>query len=272
MKSNAVVRIVLWSLIATTLIGLLIGFMFNNDFKFSFDTNLKVIKTTEVDASNIDSINLKGLSNEFSVKSYEGNKIVVTEKANRDLDNDELLKINHDDNTLTLEQRFHIDFFNIFDIRIIKYEIQIPNKLYKQITAKITSGKLEMNNINSKTLNLKMTSGKSDLDNVNSNKVLIDITSGKAILNGKFLEIKAVMTSGSIDIDSDIAPNKMIIGITSGNANITIPDNDGFILSEHKTSGSINTDFNLNDFGKYKNGLREYSVKLTSGSFHLLKK
>jgi DUF4097 and DUF4098 domain-containing protein YvlB len=274
-KSLAVFRIIMWSFIAffSILIIIFIAMGWLDDFYLGgYGKNMKVISEKNYNVNEIDNINIKWFSDSVYISSYEGDKIIVTEKSNREPNDEDLLNISKNDGTLTLEQKRHINFFNIFNFRTLVREIKLPVKLYKQITVDFTSGKLEMNDVKTSTLNLRMTSGKSIVNDVETDKLLVDITSGSANLNGKFMDIKALETSGSTNIESDVAPSKLSVNVTSGSANITIPDNDGFILGTHKTSGSFRTDFDTDDFGKYKKGTREYLIRMTSGSVKLLKK
>jgi lia operon protein LiaG len=143
--------------------------------------------------------------------------------------------------------------------------------LYNRIKTNFTSGDLQMDDVKMKYFDLKMTSGKTDVNNTTSDTLDIDITSGNIDIKGVFNDINAYATSGSMKIKTAVAPASLLINITSGNASVTIPDNEGFILCENKTSGFFHSDFKLDDYNTYKNGQNKYKIKITSGRVNLFK-
>jgi lia operon protein LiaG len=236
-------------------------------------SNLKTIRTTKIEIDEITNLDLSYTYGSVYISSYEGNEIIIEEKSNKNVNNDELFKIEQNNETLYLKQPTSINIFNFFGFinkKMVRY-IKLPTKVYNQIKTNFTSGNFNVENIDANTFDMKMTSGKMNISDINSKELDVDITSGNVDIIGSFEDISAYATSGNIDIKSDAAPSKLLIDITSGNASVTIPDNDGFILSKNKTSGSFHSDFRLDDYNTYKNGQNKYKIKMTSGRINLLR-
>jgi hypothetical protein len=234
--------------------------------------NLKVIKTTNVDLSDIKAISVDLTYGNLNLSSYDGDKIIIIERSNKDLDEDELLDINQDEDNLSIKQPFHFEFFNIFGSinKRIVIDVKLPDSIYKEIKLKATSGNLKVENINTNVFNVKITSGNINTTNVKTDNLNLNMTSGNANLDGTFPIVKTNMTSGNIKLSTDVAPSNLSVEVTSGNVSISIPDNEGFTLSEKKTSGTFRSDFELDDFNVYRNGKNKYKIRMTSGTVKLL--
>jgi lia operon protein LiaG len=236
--------------------------------------NTKTVRKMEIEVNDISNLDIEWTYGNVYISSYDGDKVIIDERSNKDVDKDELFVINEEDGTLYLKQEHNFNFFNLFgsiNKRLVRY-IKLPIKLYDEIKTEYTSGNLEVNDIQTKAFDFKMTSGNADIADVTSQSLKIDLTSGNIEAEGFFKNIKAYATSGNMEISSNIAPSSLLVDITSGNASISIPDNEGFTLSKDKTSGIFRSDFKLDDYNEYKNGGNKYKVKMTSGMVSLLKR
>lgn len=278
-RSSAIFKIVFWSVIAVIFSAILVGATVM-DFDWNrFGLHIggeasKLVKTTEIDASDIDSLNLEWTYGTMNVTSYDGNEIIIEEKASDEMDDDELLSIDEENGTLNIKQKNNWHFFSFFWIgsKTIVRNIKIPEKQYDEIKAKLTSGNLDIENIEANTFDFKMTSGSIKANNLISNDLILNTTSGSMNINGSFDNVDTYSTSGSVDVETSSVPTELVVNVTSGSTTVTIPDNDGFILGKEKTSGIFRCDFDLDSYNRYKNGGNEYSVKMTSGMVSLLKK
>jgi DUF4097 and DUF4098 domain-containing protein YvlB len=281
MNSKAVIKIIIWSTVAFMLIAMMFLISVSGNFiDFITDTfgsnthNTKTVRKTELEVNDISNFYIEWTYGNVYVSSYDGDKVIIDEKSNKDIDKDELFKIDQEDGTLYLKQAHNYNLFNLFDSinkKLVRY-IKLPTKLYDEIKTEFTSGSLQVNDVQTKKFNFKMTSGNADITDVTAQTLNIDLTSGNIEVEGLFKSIKAYATSGNMEISSNIAPSSLLVDITSGNASISIPDNEGFTLSKDKTSGIFRSDFKLDDYNEYKSGEYKYKVKMTSGIVSLLKK
>lgn len=273
--SKSIFKIVIWSIVALVSISMMVLLSTADGFDDIFDENyhdLRVLRTTDIDLSSIKDVEANLTYGNLNLYSYDGDKIVIIEKYNRDLDEDELLDINQDDDSLSIKQPFHFEFFDIFGSinKRVVIDVKIPDTIYNEIKLKATSGNIKVENVNADRFNVKITSGNIDASNVNADDLNVNMTSGNANFDGTFPIVKTDITSGNIRLNTDVAPSNLSVDVTSGDVSITIPDNEGFTLSEKKTSGTFRSDFKLDDFNVYRNGKNKYKIKMTSGTVKLL--
>ncbi len=273
--SKSIFKIVIWSIVALVSISMMVLLSTADGFDDIFDENyhdLRVLRTTDIDLSSIKDVEANLTYGNLNLYSYDGDKIVIIEKYNRDLDEDELLDINQDDDSLSIKQPFHFEFFDIFGSinKRVVIDVKIPDTIYNEIKLKATSGNIKVENVNADRFNVKITSGNIDASDVNADDLNVNMTSGNANFDGTFPIVKTDITSGNIRLNTDVAPSNLSVDVTSGDVSITIPDNEGFTLSEKKTSGTFRSDFKLDDFNVYRNGKNKYKIKMTSGTVKLL--
>lgn len=275
-KSFLIFGIIMWSVLAIFLTGILISFVSAKSFlgildnKFNWNNkNFEVVKEESFNPSDFENININWTDGNVYIYKAIDDKITVIEKTKGVKDSQ--LTITTNNKTLNLEQRRRsFQFFN-FGYRLFTMEVMLPEKEYNEIKLKGTSGKLEIEDILAESFELKINSGKIVMSNIEGENLKSQTTSGSVNIDGKFENINAEITSGSLNLDLATAPKEIKIEMTSGMSKVTIPENDGFTLYESKTSGIFKTDFNVDDFGVYKNGENKYSFKMTSGTIKLLR-
>lgn len=286
MKKLAFFKIISWSLLAFVLISILVvtnvrGDVFENisifriEFNnFTNESQMEILRVDTFTAEDIDNLEIGWTSGTFRILATDGDEIVITQKSNKTLNEDELLQIVEEGNVLKINQgktRTNFVLFGIGSTRTIN-EIKLPNKKYDAIITNFKSGRLEVENLNVETFKNTMTSGRVSATSFIADDLILEATSGGIDLTGEFQNMDIQATSGSIKVENTISPDKIDVDLTSGKVVLKIPENNGFRLSQNKTSGRISTDFEIDDFGNYKNGEAEYRVRVVSGKVELLRK
>ena len=299
-----VFKIVIWSVILIILCSILIFFLTNGSSSF---INLfarkegKIVydRTVQEEINNI-SVNWK--SGDLNIYKSEDDNIRIVQKSAYDLKEDQLIQISIDNNTLTLKEgKSSFGFFIFgFGTRPSDVDVYLPEKEYDSISLKLTSGDITGNNVDSKNLDCNVTSGTVDISNINSdnvsfkltsgdiknnnivcNKLTAHTTSGRINMNGSMKNMDLSVTSGEIDVDNEVLPDSLNAQTTSGNIDIKIPENSGFSVEYKVTSGNFKSDFdlysNMNDnsktkTAKYKDGGNTFTFKVTSGNINLNRK
>ncbi len=279
MKTAAVIKVIVWSVVALLLVGLFLSIHFTVGPDFTNilpgwnGAEMKVLREQSFPVDNIDSIDLKWSSGTVYVLPTDGNQIIVTEKANRELAESEMLQITIENGKINMEQGTRISRFFIFSFGYSQVnEIRLPEKQYNELKTRMSSGKLVVDRLNSNRVNVGLTSGLVELIAVQADDVLVDMTSGKVDIEGNFDDIFVEATSGVVNIESEQAPTAIFVDITSGKTVISIPENDGFTLGKNITSGTFESDFEIDDFGRYKDGKNKYRINMTSGTVELKRK
>lgn len=302
-KSHLVLRIVLWSAVAIIFTVVLIccilwgtqGFSYTF---FSLKGEFKEVKTYHSDAQAFDSLEIQWRAGDVIVSPTDDDQITVKEISAYQI---EPMSCSIESGRLVVTQSRNIGFiFFGFGQRSSDLEIVLPRRQYEAFSLKISSGHAKLQGISSAAATLQMTSGKIEADNLTSDAMTIKSTSGSVVgkritgralsvestsgnvtLDGAFTSLRGDTTSGSVKISSSSLLQELDVGLTSGKFQISMPDNDGFLLDCKKTSGSIKSDFELMAPINDKNGTyryldggsagRHYTVKITSGTFILSK-
>ena len=299
-KKSAVVSIVIWSCVAVLLSAILIIFCVKN---FTYDKildnvfekgTLHTVYTCDKSSSEFNSVEIDWHVGSVNVTQSSDDQMHLTQTSYYNVDE---LECTVSGGTLIIRQKDNYAFFFIgFCDKSSDLELSLPKKQYEQYTLNMTSGTTTCNDISAKTIELKMTSGVLEANSLKADSLTTSVTSGKMTVKsaeadslssnttsgqitvaGSFGSIKSQATSGTITIESDLVPQTLAINITSGKISVAIPDNDGFTLNCKKTSGDFDSSFDLyskeNTYYYLSGGTaeRQYSVKLTSGTFELLK-
>lgn len=303
MSKKGVLVIVLWSCIAFALLAVLIlgivrGLDLNWLGTFFGEGELHEVYSDSMNADEFDSLKISWESGNVQVRPSDDGQVHITQRSYYKV---HAMECDVSGNYLTVEEYHDFGFFFFgFGPRSSDLELDLPSKQYKDFTLKMTSGNTTMNEVTASNMNFELTSGKLeatalqaekikahitsgqiDVDESKADNLTVDETSGTTSFKGSFDAISGKTTSGTCRIETDVAPKALNADLTSGKVSVTIPDNDGFILDCKKTSGDIKSNFDLmksisDENSKYtyqsggKSG-REYSVKLTSGTFELNK-
>lgn len=300
-KTGAIVRIVVWSVVAVSLIGLLVALLITGtgwmDFGFRKGEN-RVITDMTYDGGTVDTVSVEWHAGQVRITPSADGQVRAIERSGYDINEMECDVVG---GRLTVRQRTGWGFFFLgFGPRRSDLQLTLPQKQYKELLLSITSGDAAAEGITADSIELRLTSGDMHVTNLTADSLrakgtsgrlqgsglqartlTAELTSGRIELSGAFGAIDGQVTSGHTEIVTSEVPTKLTYGLTSGKAVVRMPDNDGFTLQLKKTSGSFHSDFDLlapiNDKdGAYRYldggaGRTPYAVKMTSGTFRLEK-
>lgn len=304
-KKGAKIKLIIWSIVLVLISIMLIDIVVYGNFNGSFfglmnEGEYKVIFDQTMDISEINNLQVKGKSGTINIYKTAEPDIRVIQKGYEKTNEDQKVRISTSADTLYIEQgRSKIRFFYFgFGPEDMLIEIYLPEKEFNKISVeclsgkitsenlvcndiylKLSSGDIRINDITSENADLNVTSGNMYIEGLNTTNLKAKTTSGKMDVTGELRNLELGLTSGTILVNSSIMPDNIDCRITSGKSVITIPENDGFDLECHKTSGSFNTDFDIlsnfnsdsdrNVMGKYKDGGSKVYFKITSGTIKL---
>lgn len=285
-----------------TIIYIAVMLVFNvstGDFEEIFEKGeQRVVKEVTLTANEVNSIDLDWTSGNVEIFPSTDNTLRIVESSNRDLDENEKFQYTLENGRLNIEHgdwNFKFSFL-VFGSQSTSLKISLPSKQYEELKLKITSGRMSVEDINTKTadfsmtsgkievsrvtaaeMSLKLSSGRMEVENSTASNLVTNQTSGTLVAEGKFDEIKTQLTSGKLELETSVLPRETSIKLTSGKAELKLPENNGFTLDYKKTSGSIKSDFI--SIGKdvkkgsvnYKSGGPQIHVDITSGSVSIEK-
>lgn len=265
MRNLLITKIILFGAIALVLTAVLIMAIMHGgigiDMNFLYEhESYKTVFSGVIDAKEIENINIDWTSGSVEVKPTDNDEIYIVQKSRYDLDETEVLQLVQEGNSIEIKEgkrKVGFIFFG-FGLQSSTLEVYLPKKEYNDLYFKNTSGKVDVEGVFAKTVNLKSTSGIVDTQNINADQLDINVTSGRVLvedikvnvlntkttsglidIEGEIKEITSNTTSGKISIIDTIMPKKLDANLTSGKIDISIPENEGFIVKSKITSRNI---------------------------------
>ena len=194
-----------------------------------FMKNSKDFNVTMVSATfdEVDVLNVNGVSNDIKVIKSENNQVKVTYPVSEKFSYyvkqiDDTLQIEYDD------LRHWYDYIVIFgSFRVPDLTIELPEKTFKELNIKSTSGHIEANSVDSLTTNLKTTSGHIEV-------------------GGNAGDLTVAATSGGVKVNSDTQAETAYISATSGKIEVS-GNIKGDVIADNSSGGIILSDLNCDN-------------------------
>lgn len=257
MKTSAIVRMIIWSVVAVLLTGVLVwGLRAGSLISFSSWGKHKAGYTYGpacFDASEIDEVQVEWISGEVTI--LEGDEISFEETANRTLDQDEQLCYKMAGRTLSIIQTDRSYWFGSAPSKDL--QLTLPSSL-KTLKVEVVSANV--------TAEGRFAIDKTELETVSG-----DIT--VQALSSREIELDTV--SGWARITLDEAPAEFKSDSVSGDVTLFWPAGEGFTAELETVSGNLESDFAVTsqkDRLIYEDGRAEIQGDSVSGSLHIRQK
>ena len=282
MKTSAVIRIVIWSLVALILTGVLVSVVVfkgvlggSGDFSigltgnvYSGDYNIGGGSVTEP----INAVEVDWVSGKIEISVYDGETTEISE--NEISDEDYKLRYKVENGRLTVHSEKSGFSFGIISRPNKELTIKIPRAYAENLkTLKINSTSAEIN-LNGLTV-LESTetdtvSGRVTAENLNTASLECDTVSGDVKASGAIEAFDLSSTSGAAEITTTVPLKKLETDTVSGDVTLTLPESSGFTLEFDTVSGDLNCELPMtNKNGKHicNDGSAEFEADSTSGDF-----
>lgn len=147
-------------------------------------------------------------------------------------------------------------------------DINVSNASAQRTDVNVTSGDFDLDTLTTDELNVEITSGNANVKNAVAKSVYGRASSGEIDLSGSFNNVVGRITSGDLDITTDVQPDSVELEASSGGISLSLPHDSVFSVDYRKSSGDIHSDFN-HDFGGRSGKTGQdgptYRVEITSG-------
>lgn len=286
MKTSAVIRIVIWSLVALILTGVLVagvvlkGFWGGlGDFSigvtgnvYSGDYNIGGGSITEP----INAVEVDWVSGKVDISVYDGDTTEIIE--NEISEEDYKLRYRVENGRLTVHSEK--SGFNFGIIRRPKKEltIKIPRTYaenLKEIKISSTSADININGLTVlESAETDTVSGRVTAADFNAVSLECDTVSGDIKVSGAIERFDLDSTSGSAQITTSVPLKRLETDTVSGNVTVTLPENSSFALRFDTVSGDLDSELPLTKKnGKHicNDGSAEFEADSTSGDFTVKK-
>lgn len=229
-----------------------------------------------VDSSEIKNLQVSWTAGGIIITPYEENEITIIEYAQRELKEEENLKMNTNSNTLKID---YCKASGYMQMPPKKLEVFIPADLAKSLEKVMvakTSATLEMQDIEANECEILSSSGDSSLINLRFDKLDVDVSSGYTYLDESVVK-KLSISSSSGDVNiSDLEGSNLTIESTSGEVNIrdyvgenvSINTTSGEARLEEVTTNQINIDTTSGDV-IFKGSFHDLEADSSSGKFKI---
>lgn len=308
MKKSAVARIVIWSVVAVLLIGILVG-----SLVFATNPNITTITgeyenyrydhENEYSVGNIDSISaqiqnieIDWVSGKVNLIPYDGDTVKVEEFSVNDIEEKYELRWRVKENTLYIKPCESTGTWNLankiptktlcvylpealaanmnkIEIDTASAWISVTGVTATEIDTATASGDTWFEKCTVTNLNIENVSGYTNCTEVNAEKIDAETVSGNIDVLGNVKTFDAESVSGTVYYgSSSVAPDSADISTVSGEIKLRLPDNDGFNIRFDSVSGKITSDFPLTINGgdkTYGNGNRSYDLETVSGNVNI---
>lgn len=286
MKTSAVIRIVIWSLVALILTGVLVagvvlkGFWGgSDDFAigvtgnvYSGDYNIGGGSITEP----INAVEVDWVSGKIDIAVYDGDTTVIDE--NEISDEDYKLRYRVENGKLTVHSEKSGISFGVIKRPKKELTIKIPRTYAENLRElKINSTSAEIN-INGLTVSEKAeidtVSGRVSASDFNAASLECDTVSGDIKVSGAIERFDLDSTSGSAQITTSVPLKGLETDTVSGNVTVILPESSGFSLEFDTVSGDLNSELPLTKKnGKHicKDGSAKFEADSNSGDFTVKK-
>lgn len=302
MKTAKIIQIVCWSLLAVILIGVVAYAIINRSEdsehsllwpEFSDWDDIRGNSggdsrgsgrrysgdTYTVSAGGVKNISVEWVSGNVDIVPYNGSDITFTETCGSPIDEDEKLVYEVKGDTLVIKYRKNdpvFTFGRVFDSKSLT--LKVPESLAKKLgklRVNAVSAEISSNGLAAESAVIETVSGDIRLDGYEAGEMKFTTVSGRVEAEGKFNEVESESVSGSVKIYDSVCPEKVKIQTISGNAELNIPENDGFRVEYDKVSGSFECDFPITtskNSGTYKEGGASFEMETVSGSLKITKR
>ncbi len=301
MRASAIIRIVIWSVVALALTGVLIaglttGFSFGGislGTGFSYaDSDHYLVGGHSIAAEEISQIEVNWISGEVEIVPYEGSEVVFREQSARNLSADDMMRFYLRDGKLIIQFCAPRTGFRIFSHTPSKrLEMKVPYSLasalsqleVNSVSSPVSvqgvsgadtsinnvSGEIRVSNLDCRELELETVSGGISGQNLQAGKMRMEAVSGSIDVSGAFDDVEASSVSGSISVRSSVCPERIDMNSVSGSVKIWVPENDGFTAVYSSTSGQFSCSFPTIGEKKravYQDGSSKFNFSTVSGS------
>ena len=300
MSGLKIVTVICWIITALVLAGLVIWFLTGSVFggwfgnwgdNMPFGINIGGIQnltgpfTTQgnetISTSGLNTIKVNWVAGEITVIPHDGNDVQITEFAQRDLKDNERMRVTINGSALNIEFRDKGNFRGNMPRKNL--EVLVPRALSESLTdltVNSTSGNIKvedfntgratissvsssiiLNRINSNSIDISTTSGSINATAIRTEKLntssvsgatnLSDVyapdlncstTSGGINVSGEFDKIEVSSVSGGTVITSTTVPGKINVSSVSGGINLYIPDTGEITVSHSAVSGRFTSE------------------------------
>lgn len=245
MKRNAIVRIVLFSILAITFSMILIGGIGWRQYGLpgmvvKKSSDAPVVIGTNFPAKGVDRLQIDWVAGSVYISTADTDVISVEESI---ATGDEPMVLKKDGSTLYVEYSKNETLFSLGSTTSKDLYVTVPMGWYcKELEIASASADTYLQDLTGKKLDIETASGKHAIENCTFDTVEMDSASGNLVYSGIAYEIDVDSASAGAEVTVLNVPKSIKLNSASGDLHLTLPRGCGFTLDKSTLSGSCTTE------------------------------
>ena len=258
MRRNAIVRIVLFSILALSLVGVLIGGIAFKRYSapgiiVRGTTEAPVVSRNHFNAEEIDRLNIDWAAGKIVILPVEGSEIAVTEEL---LGEEDEMVLKLDGSTLYVEYAENAVSLNFGSMNKKNLYIIVPQDwVCKELEIDAASATVQAELLTIQKLASSTASGSHTFRDCKVERLKLETVSGDLDYSGTLDKLDFGGVSAQADVVVTNFPKSIDVETVSGDVNLTLPKECGFTLEKDTVSGHFSSELETRkENGKYVYG------------------
>ena len=248
MKRNAIVRIIIFSLIIVILLGILLTGLGFGLYSFRVDTQSEVyaLGGGEIPAREIREIEIEWAAGDITIQTADTDTITFQEIT--DNQDAEPMIYRQDGDKLTIEYQTPRIFFGFGSSVSKDLIITVPKDWYgHKLSVDAASADLFINGLMADDVELNMASGDCHITDCDLVDLELDCASGEVHYVGTLKNMDCNTASGKVSAVFDNIPISIDFEGASADLELTLPADAGFTVDLDAISGHFNSEFETSE-------------------------
>lgn len=251
MKANAIVRIVIYTLVILLLAGLLAAGLYFGRFAFHSvsSSGSYITGSGSADASEIRNLKIDWAAGSIQIIPSDTDQITFSEEGSAGKDERMVYEING--STLTIrymESGFHFGFFSN---PVKNLTVCVPADWQcSRLEVNAASARLNVENLAADEMKISTASGECDFQSCIVGDLNISTASGSIRYTGALDTLDCDAASASVTAVFDNVPKSIDMDSASGALDITLPSDSSFRVTMDTMSGRFHSEFPTETTGK----------------------
>lgn len=260
MKTNAIIRIILFCTAIVLLLGILLTVILGQVFSFvSHDSQVvsSQVPATCFDPDEITEIDIEWAAGNVTISPADVDEISLYEST---VSSDSTMVCTLSGTRLTI--KYQKDTSRLFGISLGRHDtpkdltITVPESwICQELDIDSAAADVDIRDLTITNISISAASGICDLQNCTVGKLDIDTVSGDVRFSGTLDSLDCEAVSADCTVNVSNAPRSIELDSISGKLDLTVPVDCGFTLEFDTLSGQYESDFPLDTIdGKYVHG------------------
>ena len=286
MKTNAIIRIVIYSIVILLIVSILGGFLAFDRYSFRHEDGTWAApiitggsgeflegQSTTADANSVTHLEVEWIAGSVTIQTGDTDQILLSESGR--FDTDEAMVFHQNGSKLTIEYQEQDVYFGIYSAPEKDLTITVPQNWEGiGISLDTASASVRMQNISVREVELDSASGGAVFENCTIEELDIDTASGDVQFTGTLNVMEYDAASADLNAVFRNIPRSLNMDTASGDMDITLPDGSGFTAEVDAMSGDFRSDFDYKEVDdRYISGDGSCRIGLSamSGDVHIRK-